>query len=657
MKYNWLYRIFCVIFLMCAASAYSLDLPKRTIGANEFYCYKVEANETIYGISRKLNISKEDLMKYNPSLVNGLKKGHLLLIPVEILDIDTAIKNSSTVAEVTANVVHVVERGETLYGLSKTYNVSQDDLISLNPSITGGLKAGQKVLIPQPKSQSINDKGENVIYHTIQKGETLYSLSKKYETTIESILTLNPGISPTNFKINEIIKIVPNSVRTEVKETTTTEMVPYIVQKGDDLKKIAKKNDVDESDLKAANPNAKKVVEGLTIQLPVQRTDVVEVPINEGNADELRNNNSLRIKEIYDSIHELNTDDEVNIALLLPFMLNDTVQSKQSKLYTEFYKGFLLAVNEFKNNINSNLNIHAFDTQSGVNNLDKILSKPELKEMDLIFAPTETEQLESISKFCNDNKIYMVNAFSLKTEDYNTNPYIYQINIPQTFMYADVFNWFDETFANHEIVFVHKKGSKPKDFANELKSYIEATGKSVRQIEYGSALLSDMLSEKADSLKQYLFVPTSANMSVMSQIVSATKRLKIDKSQLQTSILGYPEWVTYMDEWTENYQVADTYIYTRFFVKPEDPGIAKFNNEYQKWYGEKLINAAPTFGYLGYDTGRYFISLLTQNNNSEYEGLQNHFNFERISNWSGYINKSVYIVHFTPLHNIEIEVK
>ena len=72
-------KILCAILMRFAFSAYSINLPKRTIGNTEFYCYKVAAKETIYGISRKLNVSKDDLMKYNPALVDGLKKDYVLL--------------------------------------------------------------------------------------------------------------------------------------------------------------------------------------------------------------------------------------------------------------------------------------------------------------------------------------------------------------------------------------------------------------------------------------------------------------------------------------------------------------------------------------------------------------------------------------------------
>ena len=72
-----------------------------------------------------------------------------------------------------------------------------------------------------------------------------------------------------------------------------------------------------------------------------------------------------------------------------------------------------------------------------------------------------------------------------------------------------------------------------------------------------------------------------------------------------------------------------------------------------------MISAAPQFGLLGFDAGMYFLKAMSKNNNDfnkskfEYNGIQNDFKFERISNWSGFINKSIYFIHFTPHSTIE----
>ena len=666
MKHNKLYSALLALFLMCTISAHALNLPKRTIGSTEFYCYKVQAKETIFGISKKLNITQDDLKKYNPSIVNGLKKDYILLIPVNLVSPEK--EDNATVSQ-SDKFTHIVAKGETLYGLSKTYNVTQDEIIALNPGANDGLKVGQSLIIPQPETKedvaendSKSEVNNEIIYHTIAKGETLYNLSKRYDTSIEKILSLNPGVSPTNFKINDVIRIAQNTIKSEMQEMMVTTMEPYVVQKGDNYKKIAKAQGVDVEDLVAANPNTSKVKPGETIQIPVEKLDSVKVVVSEGTEHELRDNGSEKIKEIYDSIHN-NVDKEVNVALLLPYMLNEKTQSKQARLYTEFYKGFLLAVKDVNKSCSNKINIHTYDTQNSIAELKSILNKPELKSMDLIFAPDGIEQINEIAQFCNENKIYMVNSFSLKNEGYENNPYIFQINIPQSYMHADVCDWLDTEFLGYEVVFIHKTGGNKKDLVEDLKQHLRQKGQAIHYVDYQSALTFDMLAEKVEPAKKYLFIPTAGTKSAMTQLIPAVKKLKEDRIDIEVSVLGYPEWVTYLEDWVEDLQATDAYFYTRFYADATGYKNEKFESEYKEWYGEKLVNAAPRFGLLGYDTGMFFLKTLCWNgkdfNNikQEYNGLQSSFSFERINNWSGFVNKSVYFVHCTPDGRIETIVR
>ena len=89
MNMKVLNKVICLLVILLTAvsiNANTYNMPKRIIGGTEFYCYKVAAKETIFGISNKLNISQEDLKKYNPSIINGLKKDYVLLIPVNLID-------------------------------------------------------------------------------------------------------------------------------------------------------------------------------------------------------------------------------------------------------------------------------------------------------------------------------------------------------------------------------------------------------------------------------------------------------------------------------------------------------------------------------------------------------------------------------------------
>ena len=657
--------VFITLVISCSVTISAEKLSKKIIGNTEFYCYKVKTKETIFGIAKKFNVTQDELKQYNPSINNGLKKDFVLLLPVSLID---SRKNNNSTIQQSNPFVHIVKKGETLYGLSKTYGVSQEDIIANNPQVRAGLKLGQEIVIPQPSvkesaNEQLNMEG-NVLYHTIKQGETLYRLSKNYNISIENILKLNPGVSPENFKIGTVIKIVANAPKTEKRETTVTVMKSYIAETGDNLKKIAKRTGVDIDDLEDANPNVGKVKTGMTIQIPVAKTDSVDVVVSEGNEYELQHNDSERIKEIYDSIHYLNSSKSINVALMLPFMLNNSVETKQSKLYTEFYKGFLLALKDVNERYNDNeINVYTYDTEGTTDKLMSILSIDEVKEMDLIFAPDVLEQLDSISSFSKSNGIYVVNTFSVKDENYDNNPYMFQINIPQDNMYADVCDWISKDFKDYEVVFIHKKGNAKKDIADNLKRYLEQERRTVKEVEYSSVLTCEELLEVVNVNEKTLFIPTSGTKASLSQMIPALKKLKDENPMMESAVVGYPEWSVYMEDWKQDFHTINAHFYSRVFVDEKANDFEKFNSEYQKWYGEDLIESTPCFGYLGYDTGKYFLSEICKNgkdfnqNSSEYVGLQSSFEFDRINSWSGFVNQALYLVHFTSNDKIEITIK
>ena len=158
--------------------------------------------ESIYQIARKYNVKQDAIFKLNPSAKNKLKLNSILLIPNSKVEIE--------------NVFHDVLPKETLYGISKKYRVSIDDIKLANPIIEKeGLEIGLKLVIPNGNKVSQQlDKLEEVeeITHVVLPKETKYGLSKKYNTTIADLEKLNPQIVndlPVGLKI-----IIRNGVST-----------------------------------------------------------------------------------------------------------------------------------------------------------------------------------------------------------------------------------------------------------------------------------------------------------------------------------------------------------------------------------------------------------------------------------------------------------
>lgn len=654
MRYKFLLAPLISLLICSVSLAASLNLPTQQIGNKKFYIYKVGSKETIYGISKKLNIPKEDIIKYNPSVAEGLKAYQTLFFPIEDFKAD-----KKEASRTDGKFHHVVQRGETLYGLSKLYNISPDEIVAANPNASDGIKSGQVLIIPQKKEIVDNNAGnsagnKNFIYHTIQKGETLYRLSLKYNTTIENILTLNPGLSPSSYKANDVIKILPDIAKPDsTGNKPSVEFIAHNVDKKESYETIAKKYGVTSKELKQTNPEVEKPKKGGVIYVPkTNEVAAIDTVANEVKA-------TTRINEIYSSIHETQ-DMEIDIALILPFMLNNPKPDKQAQLYTEFYQGFLMAVDSIRKTEKKKINIYAYDTEGLMTTVAKILEKPEMKSMDIIFTPDDIVQINEISKFAKGNDINVINTFSIKNDGYTDNEHFFQVNIPHSYMYAEVVHEFGKLFSDREVIFLSQEDSddEEKDFIKEVKDYIAAKGVKSHDVTFTNTLQQSDLEPLMTSIDKYVIVPTSGSRKILSKITSGLKKMKAERPDIDFVLFGFPEWTTYED-CNDTFKKLDTYLYTRFYANPSDDRVKDFEARFRYWYGNNMIDAAPQFGLLGFDSGMYFLKALSSNNNDfnkskfEYNGIQNDFKFERISNWSGFINKSIYFIHFTPFSTIE----
>lgn len=110
--------------------------------------------------------------------------------------------------------LHTIEKGQSLYSIAKMYQVTTSDIIRLNPGCEEKIYAGQTIKIPKGLGGA---KGPT--FHTIQAGETLYKLTVHYQVSAKAICEANPGLSAENFRIGQVILIPDMNVPTEPAES------------------------------------------------------------------------------------------------------------------------------------------------------------------------------------------------------------------------------------------------------------------------------------------------------------------------------------------------------------------------------------------------------------------------------------------------------
>lgn len=202
-----------------------LRIPTKEIYEGEENVYIVKKGDTLYSVAMANNTTVDELKKANNLTSNILSTGQLLKIPSALLPEST----------------YIVKKGDSLYSIANKYNTTVDELKRINNLTSNILSIGQVLKLPSDKVSDV-EKEENTISYTVQKGDSLYSIARKYSTTIDKIKDLN-NLTTNLLSIGQVL-LIPTDTNLE-----TT----YTVQKGDSLYSIAKKYNTTVDRLKQLN--------------------------------------------------------------------------------------------------------------------------------------------------------------------------------------------------------------------------------------------------------------------------------------------------------------------------------------------------------------------------------------------------------------------
>ncbi|WKB81656.1 LysM peptidoglycan-binding domain-containing protein [Cellulophaga lytica] len=252
-----------------------------------FIEHKAKKRETLYSLAKQYNVTEDDIKRYNTQLyAEQLKKGTVLKIPVyKKVVIDTSEAPAST----TNNNVSVsyedtpykftnykVKKRETLYGISKQFKVSQDQIKKYNTILySDDVKKGMILRIPHFKKVEVK---EVVLKPYIVKAkETRWSIANKYGITVDSLLLLNPDLPKSSNYLAEgqELKIPERNILVRDSLVKTgSEKVPnfitYTVPAKMTFYRLEKAYGVSEEQIKQANPLVKEkgLQEGMNIKIP-----------------------------------------------------------------------------------------------------------------------------------------------------------------------------------------------------------------------------------------------------------------------------------------------------------------------------------------------------------------------------------------------------
>src|SRR5574343_657285 len=172
--------------------------PKKRKASVE--SHQVSEGETMWDISQKYAIKINSLYKKNLMLPGTEPKTGVVLQLQHKADSRPDNGRASISVPVGENEYHIVGAVETLYSISRIYGIKVEDLISMNGIVNNQIKPGQRLLVKKTQAESKSVK------HTVQAGETLYSISKRYNVTVASIKAAN-GLSSDSLQVGKVLDI------------------------------------------------------------------------------------------------------------------------------------------------------------------------------------------------------------------------------------------------------------------------------------------------------------------------------------------------------------------------------------------------------------------------------------------------------------------
>ncbi len=635
-----------IVFLTACGSLFSQVNVERskdrvTISGTAYYIHQVRKGETSYSISRAYNITVEELTKENPPAVYGIKEGQSLRIPVKELAVPKPANNITNTKQRDESkyVYHILKPGETVYYLSKTYGVSENEIITSNPGIEiSKLPVGSEIIVPRrdfmAERQTFEPPEKEYTFHKVVKGESLSSIADMYGVSVRELRKENRNLRFP--QVGDYLRI-PG---VKPAETATIDTVI---------------------------PDSSKIVteKPLVIERPAGYTPVTG------------------LKGTF------------NVAVLLPFYLKEnskrneidsskTIKGKkqyrQTRLpeewiyprsydFVEMYEGILIAADTLRS-LGLNINITPFDIRSDTVELSKLLESGKLSEMNLIIGPVYSYNLTRVASYAKDHNIPVVSPVPLiNNSAIIGNPTLFlassSLEIVQNAIAKQVSQYYD-----NNIVFIHADSlgtdSEVRKFKNTI--FMELNNKlpfeDIRFKELTFYSRSMFGNDSINRLSHALSANTGNTVIIASEdppVISETLQdIHGLSRKFNINVFGYPV-LRELDNLDPKYLFdMNMQIYAANWIDYSRDDVLQFNSDFRRKFLTEPTE--KSYAWQGFDILYYFLSGLAVHGNNFILNPQIHFpdllqteyNFVPGAAGDGFENQKLFLIRYTKDYDVKL---
>jgi LysM repeat protein len=597
--------------------------------------------------------------------------------------------------------IHIVKKGETVYSISKAYQISKQELTSENPTAENGVKTGQSLRIPVadnvPKSKTQPPVGpiprdeSKYIYHRLNPGETVFALSKKFGVSEDEIVQSNPGIEINKMSVGSEIAIPRRQfINSDQKlQPPPKGIYEHKVVEGETLYSIAKKYGITVREVRREN-------RGLLFP---KVDDIVRIPVVKiselAALETVKPDSVIVIAEEPVSEPEKpviitpvnNLKGTYNVALMLPLYFEENavrIEIDSSRIakgkpvykiinrpedwiypgslgFLELYEGVLIAADTLRS-LGLDINLHVYDIKSDTVVVTKLIESGALRDMDLIIGPVYSHNLSIVASYAGSFEIPVISPVPLRNNSpLINNPYLYMVN-PSLEVAQEMIAKRLVDFSDNNFIFIHSDSTHKNQDVEAFKNKIfrELTTKipyeeiKFKELIFYSRSIFDgdsinrLEHALSDQAKNFVII-ASEEPPVISECIADLHTLL---KKFGISLMGYPVVRGLDNDDMKDYFDLGIELYSPFWI---DNNRADIKNFYRSFRQQFLTEPAEgSFAWEGYDITYYFLSglalhgkeFLSKPDMHNPDLLRTSYQFRRKADGSGFENQKLYLIKF-----------
>lgn len=520
---------------------------------------------------------------------------------------------------------HIVLEKQTLFSISKAYNVTIEDIYKYNPSVKEkGLQKNSILIIPvveKPEQQEIEAAEEKEAY---AEGQVKQEQQEQQEQPVRN---------------------AEDQVKKEEGGKAASEQTVHIRKWYEDLDMIARKYGVTvESIMKANGLKGRKLSNRQRLIIPSSSDAVPEEEIpSENDSDEVAASDTTQTDDsttahrpgILEGLFFPKKD--ISMSLILPLKATGTSASAGNM---DFYSGVLLAVYD-AGEAGTGCDLAVYDCADG-----RGITKESLEGRDFIIGPVSRGDLTSALELGTDTRAIISpldqKAASLTGEFTN----MIQAPTPLEIQYKDLMDWIREDMQySDRFVVITEKGAVQTEVTTQMKAAADSSG-----MEYKNLSYSILEGRNVTGSLEYIMTESGTNRVYIASdseafVNDVVRNLNLMIHKKYEVVLYAPSRIrSYETIEVENFHNTSLKVSTGYYIDYEDPRVQEFLLKYRA-----LFNAEPTqFAFQGYDLAKFFIGMTSKYGNrwmnkleeSDASMLQSTYRFRKDGN-GGYVNTGV----------------